>query len=132
MASLQETEKTLKQRILFSFGALKGEKLLAVAVIYGAGRKAPPSQELVAGLIEKRHGIRPDFSSQGTSLVMREVDSSRDRTINQDPGSALAPMLAEQLPDQDLSACSAVAYRDFDEAYNAWIGALYLGLVAQA
>jgi hypothetical protein len=115
-----------------SFGTLKGEKLLAVAVIYGAGRKAPPSQQLIAGLIENRHGIRPGFSAQGTSLVMREVDSSRDLTINQDPASALAPMLAEQLKGQDLNACSAVAYKDFDETYNAWMGALYIGLVAQA
>ena len=132
MASPRETEDVIRDMISTTF-KLNGDKILAVAVIYSSARKSPPSQELVADLIENRYNISPEFSSsQSTSIVMRKMNPEGDFGIERNPGDSLAPLLAEQLKDQDLRSCSAVAYKDFDETLNVWEGALFIGIVAQS
>ncbi len=132
MSSQKDTETIIKGLMQRTF-KLKGDHILAVAVIYPSIRKSPPSTKLIAELIKKRHDITPAFSSSpGTIFEIRKMNPEKDIGIERNPGNFLAPILARQLADIDLSGCEAIAYRDFDDNLGAWEGALYIGIVTQA
>ena len=131
MASLNQTEKVIKDLMQFTY-KLNSENLLAVALIYPSVRKSPPNKKLVEEIIKNRHGFSPGFSiSDNVSFEMRKLDPLSDFGIDKSPGNILAPMLAKKLKDTDLSSCEAIAYKDIDKNFNAWIGALFIGIVAK-